>query len=423
MREDINQVALDRIQEANPVLIDVQIAKDVIPGMTDHTILHSGPPIEWSDMFGGQRNAIIGACIHEGLASSEEEADQKIRNGEIIISPCQNHDAIGSLTGVYYPSMPVFVVENKTFNNRAFCSIYEGSHRERLTYGVYNDRVKENLKIVEEVVAPILKEVVLKANGIELKPIMARALRMGDELHSRNLAATTLFLKEITPYLLSLSGPLKEKLDTFFKYYYSSDLFFLHLGMAASKSTANSIYNMEGCSIVTAMALNCKEFGIRVSTFGDEWFTAPIPEAEGKLFPGIKPEDLSYMGGESLITETMGLGGFAQASAFSLQDYSGGTPNHMIVNNQLMYEITIGEHNDFKIPYFEFRGVPLGIDIFQVVYKGISPVINMGLAHKDGGHAGAGILKAPMECFEKALAKYKETYLTNKENSLEVIDN
>lgn len=410
MREESNATVLNRIQESNPILVDVQIAKDVIPGMTDSTILYSGPPISWSEMFGGQKKAIIGACLHEGLAQTEQEVDLKIKQDDITLSPCQNHDAIGSLTGVYYPSMPVFVFKNKTYEHYAYCSIYEGSHQDRLTYGVYNERVKNNLKVIEEIVAPILKEVLRLSGGILLKPIMSRALRMGDELHSRNLAATTLFLKEITPYLFLLSESFKREVKIFLDYYYASDLFFLHLGMGASKVTANAIYNIEQSSIVTAMALNCREFGIRVSTFGDKWFTAPIPEAEGKLFPGIRPEDLSYMGGESLITETLGLGGFAQAAAFPLQAYSGGSANRMIANNQSMYEITLGEHNDFKIPFFDFRGVPLGIDIFQVVQKGITPVINMGLAHKDGGHAGAGILKAPLACFEQAFVKYKETY-------------
>jgi hypothetical protein len=407
MRDEQNRIALERIYKSNPIWMDIMPAKDIVPGMTDHTILHSGPPIAWADMIGGQRQAVIGACIYEGLATNEQEVDDRMNSGDIILSPCQDHNCIGSLTGIYYPSMPVFVVKNETYGNTAFCSIYESSLPERITYGVYNKAVFERLDFIHQVVAPILKDIVLQAGGIPIKPIMVRALRMGDELHSRNMAATTLFIKEMMPYLIQMTDHTnKEKVLQFIEYMKKCELFFLHLGMAASKSTADAIYGIEGCSIVTAMAMNGRDFGIRVSTFGNRWFTAPIPAAEAKLFPGIKQEDLAYMGGESLINETMGLGGFAQACSFPLQDYSGGTPDRMVENNRLMYEITVGEHPDFLIPYFKFRGVPVGIDIFLVAMKKIEPLINMGMALKTGGHAGAGILKAPLSCFEAAVTEY-----------------
>lgn len=407
MRDEMNKLALQRIYESNPVWIDILPAKEIVPGMTDSTILHSGPPLPWEEMIGGQRQAIIGACIYEGLAANEEEVDAKMKRGDILLSPCQDHNCIGSLTGIYYPSMPVFVVRNESYGNTAFCSIYESHFPERITYGVYNREVFERLDLIHQVVAPILKQIVLTAGGIALKPMMSRALRMGDELHSRNTAATTLFIKEITSYLLKIGGNNKENMLRFMEYMQRSELFFLHLAMAASKVTADSIYNIEECSLVTAMALNCKQFGIRVSTFGNRWFTAPIPAAEAKLFDGVKEQDLAYMGGESLINETMGLGGFAQACAFPLQDYSGGTPEKMIENNRLMYEITLGEHPDLLIPFFKFRGVPVGIDIFLVAMKKIEPMIHMGMALKTGGHAGAGILKAPLSCFEQAVHEYK----------------
>lgn len=409
-RRQANQEAFERLVGADPVLVDVRPAGEVVPGFTPNTILTSGPPMPWSEYAGGQRNAVLYGALFEGLAGTVEEAEERIAAGEIVVEPCQHHACVGSVAGIYTASMSVFVVENRDRGNRAFCNFYEGESRRRLNYGVWGDDVRERLEFVEEVLAPITGEAVRRAGGVELKPLMARALRMGDELHSRNTAATLLFSRELFPWLLELSGAMRRQVEETIRFYGASDYFFLRVSMAAAKASVDAAAGVEASSMTVAMSLSCKEYGIRVSGLGDEWFRGPPPVVEGKYFEPFTADDLVWMGGESLITETAGLGGFAQACAFPLQAYQGGSPEVMIRNNQEMYQITVGEHKDYLIPYFGFRGTPVGIDVFKVVETGILPVIDGGLAGKDGGQIGAGVLRAPRECFEKAAAAYEERY-------------
>jgi hypothetical protein len=256
----------------------------------------------------------------------------------------------------------------------------------------------------------VLREAVRLAGGIPLKPIIVRALHMGDELHSRNTAATVLFTRELIPALLELAEGRRGEVERTLDYLRSSDYFFLRLSMASSKATADAAHGVEGSSIVSAMTFNCRNFAVRVSGLLDSWFEAPIPPVEAKFFAGFGPDDVEYMGGESVINETVGLGGFAQAAAFPLQEYQGGGPERMIERNLAMYEITAGEHPDFRIPYFGYRGVPTGIDIHRVVETGIVPVMDIGVAGKGGGQIGAGVLSAPLACFEAAAEEYARLY-------------
>jgi Protein of unknown function (DUF1116) len=411
-RERANAEALERLFSADPVLVDVRPAGDVVPGMTAETILTSGAPLSWEEYVGGQRSAILGGALFEGLASDREEAEERIRAGEIQVEPCHDHGCIGSLAGIYTASMPVLVVENRARGNRAFCNLFEGASPQRLNYGVYNDAVREGLLFLQDVVGPLLGEAVRLAGGIPLKAIMARALHMGDELHSRNTAATLLFTRELFPALLELQGAHREPVAQTLEYLRSSDYFFLRLSMASSKSTADAAHGVEGASLVTAMTFNCRDFAIRVSGLGEKWFQAPLPAVEAKFFEGFGPDDAEYMGGESVINETVGLGGFAQAAAFPLQDYQGGSPEAMVERNLAMYQITLGEHPDFRIPYLRYRGVPTGIAVERVVATGIVPVMDIGVAGKGGGQVGAGVLAAPLACFESAAKEYARRYST-----------
>jgi hypothetical protein len=407
-REQSNAEALERLWASDPVLVDVRPAAEAVPGMTADTILTSGAPLAWEDYFGGQRSGILGGAVFEGLASDEHEADALIRRGEIRVEPCHDHGCTGSLAGIYTASMPVLVVENRAHGNRAFCNLFEGKSPQRLNYGVYNAAVRESLLFLQEVAGPVLGEAVRTAGGIPLKPIIARALHMGDELHSRNTAATLLFTRELFPALLEL-GRGSDSLQTL-DYLRSSDYFFLRLSMASSKATADAAHGVQASSMVSAMTFNCRRFSLRVSGLGDTWFEAPLPSVEAKYFAGFGPADVEYMGGESVINETVGLGGFAQAAAFPLQEYQGGSPQRMIERNLAMYEITAGEHPEFKIPYFGYRGVPTGIDVLRVVATGIVPVMDIGVAGKGGGQIGAGVLSAPVACFEAAAEEYARRY-------------
>ena len=410
-RAGANAEAVARMTGAEPVLIDVQPAGDVIPGMTPNMILTSGPPLPWPEYYGGQRRAVVYGAIYEGLAADEADAEAKLRDGRIILGATHDHNSVGSVAGIYTASMPVFVVENTERGNRAYCNFYEGESRHRLNYGSYNDEVRRGLDFLRDDLAPVLRDVIAASSGVPLKPLIGRALRMGDELHSRNTAATTLLTRELTPQFVEYAvTSSKERALTALNFFFASDYSFLRLSMAAAKAMADAARDVPAASVVTAMTISCRNFAIRVSGLGDEWFLGPLPEVSCKLFDGFTDDDVQWIGGESHITETVGLGGFAQAAAFGLQAYQGGSAAEMIRMNTAMYDITVAEHPDFKIPYFGFRGTPVGIDVFKVTASGTVPVIDGGLAGKDGGQIGAGILRAPMECFTAAAAAYRTRY-------------
>lgn len=405
-----NDEAFRRLGTAEPVLTDVRPAIEVLPGMTRDTVLTSGPVLAWADYEGGQREAVIGGALFEGLAADRAEAERKLAGGEITVDGCHDHGCVGSLAGIYTASMPVFVVENKTTGKAGYCNMYEGTDPRRLNYGVYDEGVKARLLFVQDVVAPVIAEAVRMSGGIPLKPIMRRGLHMGDELHSRNTAASLLFTRELFPHLLRIDAARREAVEQTVQALTEDHYFFLRLSMAATKCTADAAAGVEGSSLVTAMAFNCRNFAIRVSGLGKQWFTGPHASVSAKLFDGHDEDEIAWMGGESIIAETIGIGGFAQAAAFALQQYQGGSPEAMVARNLEMYDITHGENPDYKIPYLGYRGTPTGIDIHRVVETGILPVMDIGIAGRDGGQIGAGIVRAPMECFQAALAAYAERY-------------
>ncbi len=411
LQQRANAEAVERICAAEPVLIDVRPAIDVVPGMTAETILTSGAALAWGEYEGGQRMGIIGGALFEGLATTAEEADARIREGTILVRPCQKHGCVGSLAGIYTASMPVLVVENAATGNRGFCNLFEGVSPSRLNYGVYNDDVRRNLHYLGEVVGPLLGEAIRLTGGIPLQALMRRALHMGDELHSRNTAATLLFTRELFTALLELARGRADEVSSVLDYLKSSDYFFLRLSMAASKVTADTAHGIESSSVVTGMVFNCKDFAIRVSGLGDEWFRGPLPTKFGaKLFEGYRDDDIEFMGGESTMNESVGLGGFAQAAAFALQDYQGGSAERMVETNLAMYEITLAEHPEYRIPYLGFRGVPVGIEIHRVATTRITPVLDIGIAGKQGGQIGAGSYRAPLEPFLAAIDAYARRY-------------
>lgn len=410
-RDKANLRAANKMAQSDPVLIDIRPAGDVLPGMTANMILTSGPPLPWDRYHGPQRMAIIYGAIHEGLADGIDDADTKLHAGEIVVDMTHHHACAGSVAGIYTASMPVFVVHDRVHGNYAYCNLYEGDSPRRLNYGSYGDDVKERLAFIDDVLAPTMAEAVRRAEGIPLRPIMRRAIHMGDELHSRNTAATLLFTRALVPHLFDVAKTNDKDVRRTLEFLGANDYSFLRLSMAAAKAAADAAHGVDGSSVLTAMTLSCEEFGIRVSGFGEQdWFRGPLPGFEGKLFEGVTEEDVVWIGGESHITETVGLGGFVQAAAFPLQAYQGGSPEVMIERNLAMYDITVTEHPEYKIPFFGYRGAPLGIDLFRVLETGVTPVIDGGLARRDGGQAGAGVIRASIECFQTAAAAYHERY-------------
>ncbi len=410
LRAAANAEAFERLVKADPVVRDVQPAIDVVQGLERNMILTSGPPLAWSGYTGGQREAIIGGARFEGLADSREDAIAKLDAGKIIVRGCHDYGCVGSLAGIYTASMPVFVVENKTNGKVAFCNMYEGSNPRRLNYGVYDDGVRDRLLFVQKEVVPVVAEAIRRSGGISLKPIMKRALTMGDELHSRNAAAALLFLRELVPHLLAMASTGSEAIIRAVAAVTDDQYFFLRLSMAAAKATADAARDVEGSSLVTAMAFNCQGFAIRVSGLGDTWFTGPHASIQAKLFDGHTEDEITWMGGESIITETVGLGGFAQAAAPALQNYQGGSYEPMIARNTELYRITHGENPDYLIAALGFRGSPTGIDIFRVMESNILPAMDIGIAGRDGGQIGAGVVRAPLACFEAAGKAYAQRY-------------
>ncbi|XTP34837.1 DUF1116 domain-containing protein [Mycobacterium sp. TJFP1] len=407
--EVANEEAFDRLDAAAPWVVDVAPAGKVLPGYHDNLILTSGAPMPWEAYVGGQREALIGGALFEGLARTREDAIAEFAAGNIEIGSCHDYRAVGSLAGIYTASMPVFVVENRTHGNVGFCNFYEGKEPRRLNYGCYDAGVHERLVYVNTTLAPVVGEAIRRLGGVSLKPLIARALRMGDEVHSRNAAASVLFTREILPAILDMVSEGVGGVEETMLHLAENDYFFLRLSMAAAKASADAMV-VEGSTLVSAMAFSCRGFAIKLAGLGDQWFEGPPPLHEGKLFAGHTEDEITWMGGESPITETVGLGGFAQACALSLQDYQGGSPEVMIERNRQMYEITHGPNSVYRIPLFEFRGTPTGIDARKVLKQNILPVMDVGLAGRDGGQIGAGIIRAPRECFQAAIDAHRAKY-------------
>ncbi len=401
--DDANAEVVGRIKKGRAVLVGMGIARDVIPGMHDRMILHAGPPIEWERMCGPTRGAVMGALIYEGIARDEKEAEEIAASGEIEYSPCHHHHTVGPMAGIVSPSMPVFIIENKTFGNYAYATQNEGLGKV-LRYGGMGPEVYERLKWMENTLYPALTRALdSMPDGIDIKSIIAQALHMGDECHNRNRAATSLFLRAIGP-ALARTNKDNEVLAKVIEFIDRNDHFFLNLSMPAGKATLEPAEGIPGSTIVTVMARNGTDFGIRLSSMPERWFTAPAGEVEGLYFPSFTREDANPDIGDSTITETAGYGGFAMAAAPAITQFVGGTPDMALEATREMYEITFSEHEGFTIPILNFRGTPLGIDVRKVMETGILPKINTGIAHKDPGvgMVGAGILRAPEKCFRDA---------------------
>ncbi len=404
--QNANKEALSRILSAQPTLVGIGIAGEVIPGMNKKTILHAGPPIAWDKMSGPLRGAVIGGLIYEGLAANEEEAIALVQSGEIQFDPCHHHDAVGPMAGVVTASMPVWIIQNTTFGNHAYCTLNEGLGKV-LRYGAYSEEVINRLKWMEKVLGPVLKEALELKGPIDLKTMIAQVVMMGDEGHNRNKAGTSLLIREMAPYIVQTSFSNEDKVEVL-RFMNSNDHFFLNLTMPACKSTLQPAAGIEYSTIVYTMARNGTEFGIRVSGLGDRWFTAPAEIIDGLFFPGFSAEDANPDIGDSVITETTGIGGFAMAAAPAIVQFVGGTPQDAINYSKSMYEITETENNTYKIPVLNFRGTATGIDIMKVVETTILPIINTGIAHREPGvgQVGAGLVRPPMKCFEDALEAF-----------------
>ena len=397
-----NATAVERLLAAQPMLVDVQPAR-VALGLGDRQILHSGPPIEWDRMCGPVEGAIIGAILFERWAGSPEEAVALVESGGVDFSPCHHHRAVGPMAGVISPSMPVVVVENVAAGTLAHATLNEGLGRV-LRFGAYDPSVLQRLRWFVDVLGPALSSALKDGGPLDLRSLTGQALQMGDEGHNRNIAATSLFTRAIAPALVRTADTTTA--GSVFDFLRGNDHFFLNLSMAACKSALDAAHAIEASTVVTAMARNGVDFGIRMSGTGDAWFTTPVGVPDGLYFPGYGPDDANPDLGDSAITETFGIGGFAMAAAPAIVRFVGGSPADALEFTRLMGRITLAHNPSYALPPLGFVGTPTGIDARRVVDSGIAPVINTGIAHREAGvgQIGAGIARAPLACFASAIA-------------------
>jgi hypothetical protein len=354
-------------------------------------------------MSGPLRGAVIGALLYEGLATDTATAEELAASGEIAFAPCHHYNAVGPMAGVTSASMPVQVIEEPIYGHQTFSTLNEGLGKV-LRYGANSADVVAKLRWMEQVLAPALARAVRAMGGMEVKPMTAQALQMGDECHNRNKAATSLFLRQIAPYLVE-TGTSTEETASVLRFMHGNDFFYLNLSMAACKAAALAAHGIAFSSVVTTMARNGTDFGIRVSGLGDRWYVAPAQQIKGLYFSGFSAEDANPDIGDSTISETVGIGAFAMATSPAIVQFIGGTPADAMRYTLEMYDITVSEDSQYQLPPLNFRGTPTGIDIRQVVRQNLLPIINTGIAHRlpGIGQVGAGIVHPPMECFVAAV--------------------
>ncbi|MGI9523636.1 MAG: DUF1116 domain-containing protein [Hyphomicrobiaceae bacterium] len=405
-----NAEAVDRMLGAEPVLIDVAPARTAIPSLKDRMILHAGPPITWDRMCGPMRGAVTGIAVFEGWADGLETAAQMAATGALEFHPNHDFDTVGPMTGMTTIGQPVMVVENRTTGNRSYCTINEGLGKV-MRFGGNDREVLDRLRWLRDGFGPALGRALREAGGLPLKGLVARGLTMGDEMHQRNVACSGLTLRALAP---SFAKTIEDQagLAAALEFMGGNDQFFLNIAMAMGKAVMDPVRDIGGSSVVTAMCRNGTEFGIRVSGTGDTWFTAPVEMPEGLFFPGFTEADANPDMGDSTIVETIGLGGFAIGASPAVAGFVGaGTASDAGSITRTMSQIVVGENPDWTIPGMDYVGTPTGIDIRLVVETGLVPIINTGIAHKKPGigQVGAGVVKAPMACFEQALLALTES--------------
>lgn len=409
--DEANAEVLSKIIASQPVIRDVVPAMQVIPALAEgKTLLHAGPPMTYEQMCDPIRGSCVGAALFEGWAQTEEEARALLASGQIRLIPCHHVQAVGPMGGITSAHMPVFVVEETTEGNRAYCTMNEGIGKV-LRFGAYSEEVVNRLKWMRDVLGPALGAAIRQMpDGLPVNAILAKAIAMGDEFHQRNIAASLVFLKEVAPQIVRLPLPEQDRGEVI-RFLADTDQFFLNVMMATGKAVMDAARTVQEGTVVTAMCRNGHSFGIRISGMGDTWFTGPVDTPDGLYFAGYDSDDACPDMGDSAITETFGVGGMAMIAAPAVTRFvgAGGLEDAKRTSNE-MKRITIDRNPNLIIPNWDFKGACLGIDARLVVERGITPVINTGIAHKRAGvgQIGAGTVHPPMECFEKAVRAYAE---------------
>jgi Protein of unknown function (DUF1116) len=397
-----NAEAVRRMFATRAWLTDVRPAREAL-GLRPGEFLHAGPPVSWERAAGPLRGALMGAAVLEGLAGDPQQAADMAAQGAFRLDSCHHHRAVGPMAGVISPSMWVFVLEDPATGQRAYCSLNEGLGTV-LRYGAYGPEVLDRLRWMAAVLGPLLQRAVRAHGPADITAILAQMLQMGDEAHNRNRAGTLMLLRDLLPAMITSGAPAAQAAEAA-AFIGGNDHFFLNLAMPACKLALDAARDVPGSTVVVAMARNGTDFGIQVSGTGSQWFTGPALVPEGLYLGGYGPADASADIGDSAITETAGLGGFAMAGAPAIVRLVGGTVADAVANTRRMREITLAEHPLLRIPALDFQGTPAGIDVTLVVRTGILPQINTGIAGKVAGtgQVGAGLVTPPAEVFPAAL--------------------
>ena len=401
---EANGKVMDMFLNGRPVWTDVRPALEVVPGMKKNLILHPGPPIDKEHIVFPLKNSISGAAVHEGLAKNVDEAWNMVLSGEIEIAPAQEYSCGCAAAMVMSASMPVIVVEDKYSGGKGYSTPHPGPKPKVLRWGLYDEEVEEDLKAFEKDYCPYLGEAVRKSGGIDIISIFSKTAGMGDENHNRQPAGSMCLALTLAPYLLDIDAPKKAIKD-----FLANDRFFLNPVMASALSIIASAKKVKCSTVMTAMCGNGEEFGIQVAGTGNKWYTTEAPYIEGTLLkPTYKKSDMLRYMGDSCVTEVYGFGGMTAIAGPMYMKLTGSSFEEALSRTEKARKVSLGEHTFAPVPWNDYKGMPVGVDVRKVVGYNVLPISHGGSGLKTGGQAGAGAAELPMECFKKALVGVAE---------------
>ena len=411
--DEANDKAVHRIIDSQPYLIDILPAGDVIEGLDDYTIIHSGPPIAYEDMVMLHQRGLVSACRFEHWAETDEDAVKLIKSGKVKIMSALDTNTVGAGTGIITKSVAMFIIEDRATGKISANFPAEGPNQGGFCcWGLYSEEIANYLRRMRDEFFPVMRAVLKKMGGLAVKPILAESFQMGDENHTRQTASDLLFDKKILPELFKLEGFDRQQILDTLDYIVETPRFFHCIGQGASRSAMLSAVGTEYSTMVTAICGNGVEFGIKVAGLGDnEWFTAPAPMMKGRYTSSkfTEKDQLPWIG-DSCVVECAGMGGLAAAASPIVCSLRGLKLKDAIHITREMEEICITHNPAFPVPNLDFDFLPVGIDIRKVLETGIAPEIHGGMFNYQGGLIGAGSARVPMLCFEKAIKAFRDKY-------------
>ena len=409
-RAEANERAIEHVLASEPWLVGVRPAGEVVPGLFSDTILHAAPPTSWDDMSELLRGGIVGAALFEGLAATPEDAEKAAAGGKIDLRAAQDHSAMAGGAGSITASLPVLVLEDRANGGQAFHFLMEGFGR-TLILGMFDEDVLARLRWFRDELGPALDGAIRAIGGIDVRAVMAEALRRGDELHNRNAAATSMLAERLAPGF-ARAGVEADLQERIFRLLGENPQFFVAVSLAATRLALDAADGIEGSSLLTAVGANGRQCGIKVAGLDERWFVAPAEMPEGVFLEGFGPEDAGPGCGDSLLVECCGLGAAVLPAAPALWPLVGADEARARAIFEDTGRVALGEHPHYRIPVLGDRGAPTGIDVMRVVETGIRPVIDIVMLHREQGRGmiGFGLTSPPLSCFEQAAAAFRERY-------------